>query len=300
MKKILKKFIPKYISYKFFCFLYYLKSFGIKNKFRKTDIGIAWLDEKDFKILQSKFQLPPQYKYDKKNLEIRGQTRGVKILKLLNKNFINKKKIKILEIGCHDGMVCYALNNFDKSTIGIDINLKYLNSRAKNNKINFIEMDACGLAFNDNSFDMVYSYASFEHFKNPEKVLNEVIRIVQKRGLIYLDFGPLYMSPYGLHAYDIISIPFCQHLFEEQFLKKYAKQNHYKIIYEDLNRWKLEDYRKLWNKYSSKLTKISYSENKNFVGLELIKDYPSCFKDKSINFDEFVTSSIEVLFKKMF
>ena len=36
-------------------------------------------------------------------------------------------------------------------------------------------MDASNLKFEDESFDFVFSYDSFEHFENAEQVLNEAI-----------------------------------------------------------------------------------------------------------------------------
>ena len=74
-------------------------------------------------------------------------------------------------------------------------------------------MDAANMQFEDETFDFVFSYDAFEHFASPENVLLEAIRVVRKRGYIYLEFGPLYYSPYGEHAYRSITVPYCQFLF---------------------------------------------------------------------------------------
>jgi hypothetical protein len=72
-----------------------------------------------------------------------------------------------------------------------------------------------------------------------------------------------------------------------------------KINFNHINGWSLEDYRKLWELYSHLLKKIKYSEVFDISHLDLIMKYPSCFKSKTKNFDNLITSGIEVLFKKI-
>jgi ubiquinone/menaquinone biosynthesis C-methylase UbiE len=161
-------------------------------------------------------------------------------------------------------------------------------------------MDVEKLKFDDRSFDFVFSYNAFEHFANPELALREMMRVTKVNGYIYLNFAPLYMSPFGLHAYDFITIPYCQFLFSEELFKKFAKLHGLgggDFLF--VNKWSLEDYRRLWDRYSRDLRKVKYYEHYDITYLELIITYASCFKHKTNYFENLVVSNIEVLFKKL-
>jgi len=269
-----------------------------KSIFNQSSRTPEWLDLNILKRLQQNFTIRATFTYDEKSIEHRGKNRAFMINRLM---LSERKRInKFLELGCGHGMVSYALHSMGKKVTGIDINLvvdkEYLNCG-----VSYLKMDATDLKFDDESFDCVFSFDSFEHFPNPEKVLKEALRVVKKEGYIYLSFGPLYMSPWGLHQYRLINIPYCQYLLPIQLLKKFAKKIKPEEPWIDpyLNEWPLENYRKLWVKYSDRIKKIELNEILDIRYLDLVKRYPSCFKSKTNNFDNLIISSIEVLFKKI-
>ena len=130
-------------------------------------------------------------------------------------------------------------------------------------------------------------------------MIREAIRVVKRGGYIYLFFGPLYMSPFGLHAFESITVPYCQFLFPKDLLEDFVNgKGLKKIDFDQVNRWSLEDYRKLWSQYSHRLQRIRYYEVPSPFELDLIVKYPSCFKSKTKSFDNLVVWAIEVLFRK--
>jgi SAM-dependent methyltransferase len=50
--------------------------------------------------------------------------------------------------------------------------------------------DVANLPFEDNKFHLVTSIAAFEHFLEPDKVLNEVKRVLKKGGIFWCSFHP--------------------------------------------------------------------------------------------------------------
>ena len=123
--------------------------------------------------------------------------------------------------------------------------------------------------------------------------------MVRKGGYIYLDFGPLYYSPYGEHVYHSITVPYCQFLFQKDLMNDFLTRKGLKPLdYSHVNGWSLERYRELWSKYSPVLKKVRYHEGFNLSYLDLIRTYPSCFKSRSKYFENFLVSSISVLFQK--
>ena len=276
----------------------------IKKIFNKSPSTPTYLGWNELIYLQNKYPFPfskhKQSCYSKLLLN-KGKNKSIKLMKLIKSKESNFRRF--LELGCNDGMVCYHLKLMGKTAVGIDINSKYFDKRATKMNVELLEMDARQLEFEDESFDMIFSFDCFEHFPNPDKVLEESIRVLRKGGLIYILFSLPYMSPYGLHAFETISIPYCQFLFPLNQIRKLAKSlKGVKPLPEGdfpLNKWPTEDFRKLWIKFSDKVKVVKYNEIFDITHVNLIKRYPSCFKSKTNIFDNLLVSSIEVLFKKI-
>lgn len=272
-----------------------LKVKSTKKIFNKAQASPLFLDKNSLEQLQKKYFFPPVYGYDKKSLELRGITRAKEILRLQGA----EKSISFLELGCWDGMVSSVLCSKGKKVTAIDKTNEGIDERALQQGVKFYQIDASNLKFEDESFDFVFSYDSFEHFENPDQVLSEAMRVVKKGGYIFLSFGPLYYSPFGEHAYYSITVPYCQILFPKDLLTDFTSQHGLMPIdFNHVNGWSLDKYESLWNKHKNDLKTINYDKYYNLEYLNLIRDYPSCFKGKSDNFDNFIVSTIEILFKK--
>jgi ubiquinone/menaquinone biosynthesis C-methylase UbiE len=264
--------------------------------FEQAEVKPDWLGAEMLETLQRKNPFPPEYGYDPQSLERRGKERVREILRLIN----NKNLTNFLELGCWDGMVSCILHRHGKITTAIDNRSEGFDERAIREGVKLLKMDAAHLEFKDESFDFVFSYDSFEHFTQPDLVLQEVIRVAKKGGYIYLVFGPLYMSPKGLHAYRSVTVPYCQFLFRKEVLRNFTHMKGLEPIdFDQLNGWSLDNYRELWNRFSHSLKKVKYYEQIDPSGLDLIMKYPSCFKNKTPGFDNLIVSSIEVLFEKI-
>lgn len=296
IKRIVKKYFSKKLINIFRNNLNIFKVMSTRNLFNNSQATYKFLDKSDLEALQKKYPFPPEYGYDKNSLEDRGIKRAKEILNLQGA----KRSHTFLEIGCWDGMVSWAICRKGKDVTAIDKSSEGLDERAITEGVKFHQTDAEDLIFEDESFDFVFSYDSFEHFSNPEKVLTEAIRVVKKGGYIYLSFGPLYYSPLGEHAYRSITVPYCQILFPKDMLNNFADQNGLEQIdFNHVNRWSFEDYESLWTKHNKILKVLKYDKFYNLEYLDLIKKYPSCFKNKSANFNNFIVSSIDILFKKI-
>jgi ubiquinone/menaquinone biosynthesis C-methylase UbiE len=255
----------------------------------------SYLDISALETLQMKYPRPPEYGYDAHSHDVRGIERATQILRLPGA----QEAHSFLELGCGDGMVsCYLCRKGKKAT-GIDSSDAVFDKRASREGVNLLRMDAADLRFEDESFDFVFSYDAFEHFSSPENVLREATRVVRKGGYIYLEFGPLYYSPYGEHAYHSITVPYCQILFQKNMINDFAtKKGLDPIDFGHVNGWSLDSYRALWSKYSHTLKRVRYHEQLDLSHLSLIGTYPSCFKSKSNDFENFIITSISVLFQK--
>ncbi|MGR3303177.1 MAG: class I SAM-dependent methyltransferase [Candidatus Scalindua sp.] len=312
IKLLIIKIVPAFVLGELMSILPKLKDkkitilYQTKKIFKKASEIPAWLGWNDLERLQGEYPLRPPYGYDPETLQNRGEERAEEILSLIPTK--TERINTFLELGCWDGMVSCNLNCRGKKTTAIDNRTEGFDQRAINEGVALLQMDSTHLKFENESFDFVFSYDAFEHFEEPELVLQEAIRVVKKGGYIYLSFGPLYMSSDGLHLYNIIPVPYCQFLFSKELLKDFVKSKGLKpLLFErdhivsetQINGWSLDDYRSLWCNYSHKLKKIKYHEKFDLSHLDLIQKYPSCFKSKTKFFDNFIISQMEVLFKRI-
>lgn len=276
--------------------LYRKELIATKKIFNNSLTSPSYLSTDKLDELQKQYGFLPDYGYDAEIVKSRGIERANEIMRFS----VSKNAKSFLELGCWDGMVSYALHQRGKEVTAIDFRSDGFDDRAKVDGLRLLQMDASKLQFDDGSFDFVFSFDSFEHFSDPERVLKEAIRVVKKGGHIYLRFGPLYMSPYGEHAYRSITVPYCQFLFPKEVINDFTVRNNLNPIdFNHVNGWTVVQFKQLWNNYLNKIKKINYYEGKNLTHLNLIRKYPSCFKSKNEEFDNMIVESIEVLFEKI-
>jgi ubiquinone/menaquinone biosynthesis C-methylase UbiE len=259
-----------------------------------------YLDITALKALSDKYATRParcEYEYDAKALEDRGTKRAKQLLQFQG----GKEAHTFLELGCYDGMVSCCLSRQGKRATAIDITDEIFDERASRAGVKLLQMDAADLQFENESFDFAFSYNTFEHFASPEKVLQEIIRVVRREGYIYLDFGPLYYAPFGAHGLNwSMYVPYCQFLFPENSINEFQIQRGLNPInFKEMNKLSIEEYRKIWNNNSSLFKILIYNEIYDLYHLNVIREYPSCFKSKSHYFDNFIVDRIECLFQKL-
>ncbi len=146
----------------------------------------------------------------------------------------------------------------------------------------------------------MFSDATLEHITNPGAAIDEALRVVKPGGYVQIDFGPLYYAPFGLHAYNYTGIPYCHALFTIEDLNALLRNKGIDTPIDQVyvNKRTLAEYRALWASPDDRFTMIVYEEFINYDHLNLIQTYPSCFKDKSADIEDFIVSSISFLMRK--
>lgn len=295
VKGLVKKILPPKIIRRIFRLRQISEATWTRLIFRATNPSDELLQFDSLAELQKQYSFPPEYGYDSGVLDERGRERAVQLLSLIPSAITSS-----LELGCWDGMVSCHLAGKGLKATGIDARDEGFDKRAIEGGAKLLKMDAAGLDFEDDSFDLVFSYDAFEHFSNPSNVFDEVYRVVKAGGYIYLDFGPLYNSPMGLHAYRQITVPYCQVLFSNETLSQFlSRENMTPLDFNHCNGWSLAQFREIWAKYQGRLQKVKFTEKRDYYHLDLIRKYPGIFRKRNGDFEEFITSSVRVLFKKI-
>jgi len=142
------------------------------------------------------------------------------------KEFVPSEEIfkdkTVLDVGCGaGGKSLYYVTLGATKVVGIDIVPYYkeqsdeLVSKLGIDGFEFRCEDAASLSFPDDTFDTVIMNDAMEHVAEPEKVLEELKRVLKPGGRIFVNFPP-YGHPYGAHLSDAIGIPWVQSFYSEK------------------------------------------------------------------------------------
>ena len=103
---------------------------------------------------------------------------------------VHKNKT-ILEVGCGRGDFSILLSKQGARVKAIDFSLTVIEAVHKKNlahktDVNFVVADAQNIPFQDNGFDLIYSFECLEHIAEPQLMLNECYRVLKPNGKIVL------------------------------------------------------------------------------------------------------------------
>lgn len=298
LRQFAKRAVPRPLLISAWAAYCRLKAHQARRVFARAGQTPAFLGMAALDALQRAYPLDPMtYKYDDASLAARGRERAATML-----GYVRREAgglLRFLDLGMWDGMTCAALQAMGKTAVGVDIRVEGLDPRAAGSGAAFAGMDAAHLGFPDGSFDFVFSFNSFEHFPDPEAVLREALRVLRPGGYLYLDFGPVWLSPKGAHQFQTISVPYVECLFTKETLTAYAAKRGIKLMgYFWMNEWPLHRYRDLWARYAGQLERVAYYETYNADHVDLVARYPTCFRAKTADFDDLIVANIEALFRR--
>jgi len=200
----------------------------------------------------------------------------------------NLENKSVLDFGCGHGSLCLDIANSDvKSVTGIDINNNLINFAKENlnenyfqykNKIKFHNKNILKGHFNE-KFDLIVSKDTFEHTNNLPEILDKFYDILNKGGLAYVGFGPLYNFFNGDHGRTQLKIPWLHVILSDKFIiDRYNKKNKSKIkkIEElGLSKYSFKDYENFFSnsKFNLKFFTTNQSDNKFSIVFNLLSKF---------------------------
>lgn len=122
------------------------------------------------------------------------------------KLFSPYKGMRVLDVGCGTGNFSVKLAEKGCVVTGIDISDQMLKKAAAKAakaglNIDFHNMDIYNLAFGNNTFDGVFSMATFEFIQKPKKAFDEMMRVLKPGGKLLIgtinrdsQWGKFYMQ----------------------------------------------------------------------------------------------------------
>jgi len=103
---------------------------------------------------------------------------------------LTKKEKKILDLGCANGYSTCQIGKFVPQTeiVGVDVSKKLIKfAKKKYPKFKFLVANGEKLPFPDKSFDTVICTEVLEHVVSPQKVLQEIGRVLVPKGKLILE-----------------------------------------------------------------------------------------------------------------
>jgi SAM-dependent methyltransferase len=256
--------------------------------------------EQDFEVLQNVYDSPPEYGYDRFSTWSRAVGRVSRLFEDIPE-LRGVENLSVLDSSCGDGMLGVLLKSYGALPFLQDLE-DWRDERAS--QLGFQASDLCGGAFDlgEDGFDLACSYNAFEHLPDPRLAATRLLDVLRPGGYLYLEFGPLYASPHGLHAYRSLRMPYPQWLFSEEFVSEKISTLGISDLgremgeLQPLNKWRLADFENLWGKLPCEVIgrKLGYKEE----FLPIVLEYPEAFRGRGLTYDDLRVYSISVVLKK--
>ena len=125
--------------------------------------------------------------YDIKSRKLKA----LNIIKILQ-NYLGKNNLRTklaLDVGASSGIIDSEISKNVKKIIGIDIDkgaIKHAKNKFRRKNLFFKYGDALNLKFKENTFDIVICTHVYEHVEDPEKLFQEISRVLKPNGICYL------------------------------------------------------------------------------------------------------------------
>jgi ubiquinone/menaquinone biosynthesis C-methylase UbiE len=135
------------------------------------------------------FQVPPDYYFRLNFFQKLWHDRKWQVIEELIKKSQLKPK-NILEIGCAAGHLTYSLKEIfpEVRVTGIDLYKPAIQyAQKKFPQIKFIVADAHKLPFKNRAFDLIICSETIEHVNNPQKVFEEIKRLLKDNGIAIIE-----------------------------------------------------------------------------------------------------------------
>lgn len=126
----------------------------------------------------------------------------------------------VIDFGCGSGAEAVEMATVANTVFGLDIIEQSLNrARARARGAGVESRCAFGATLPSGKVDIIVSLDSFEHFGEPEVVLEQMYDLLRPGGRMIASFGPTWYHPYGGHLFSVF--PWAHLIFTEAALMRW-------------------------------------------------------------------------------
>ena len=132
----------------------------------------------------------------------------------------------VLDVGCGTGAVCIgAARQGARRVVGVDLQLievarEHLAAAGPGveDRVELIETDGSLRELGEETFEVILSKDSFEHYPDPEGFVHVITRFLAPGGTLAIGFGPPWNAPTGGHIDYMTRLPWAHLLFPEKVI----------------------------------------------------------------------------------
>ncbi len=176
------------------------------------------------------YELLSKYNSEPSDADVSYQNHLYNALEFYKKCNIDKKELKLLDVGCGSGVV---MNHIKSEWFGVDLNG---GTYAKDNE-NFTKGDIHILSYENKTFDIVFSCHTLEHVLAPFICLTEMKRVMKDDGNLILSIPTLPHFVIDSHIY-ILNHKSWKHMLDILELKIIREENLLHTINYHCKKWK--------------------------------------------------------------
>lgn len=180
------------------------------------------------------------YRNNFKSLKKPHQERVSRIYQIFNEEIERNKNLSILDIGCADGYISSYFVDKGAEVYGLDISAKNIQFAKKLGIKARLGDVVNGLPFENDKFDIILMGELIEHLFDPDSVIRETYRVLNKNGILILTFPNLASLPnrirlvlgYHLMHFDTsLNERHGGHIrgFTAFSIKKFLKKNNFEV-----------------------------------------------------------------------
>jgi SAM-dependent methyltransferase len=144
-------------------------------------------------------------------------------------HFVESVKNKVvLDIGCGKGtQVVGSVIEGAKYAIGVEIRPIFGEGEDWAKQLKIFDRVTFALSpireIGKECVDVAFSQNSFEHFMDPDQILNDVFYVLKRSGKLFITFGPPWLNAYGEHLSFMVRYPWAHILFSEKTMMAVRK-----------------------------------------------------------------------------
>jgi SAM-dependent methyltransferase len=197
-------------------------------------------------------------------------------------HFVQSIKNKlVLDIGCGEGIqVVGSIIEGAKYAIGVEIRPIFGKGEEWAKQLAIFERVKFTLSpireIGEGCVDVAISQNSFEHFTNPEQILDDVLYVLKRDGKFFITFGPPWLHPYGEHLNFMVRYPWAHILFSEKTImavRKLFRNDHadrFEEVEGGLNKMTINKFKRSVRRFGFKLEELSLTPVKGLIPLAKI------------------------------
>lgn len=118
-------------------------------------------------------------------------------------SYLRGKPGRVLVVGCNTGLECRVFTELGAEQVdGLDL-IEKIGTGFTHDRVSYLRVSAEKMGIRDDTYDLVYCYATMEHIADIAAAFAECVRVTRPSGVIYSVAAPLWCSRFGHHKSDI-------------------------------------------------------------------------------------------------